>query len=99
VVPAREVGFLRTYAIVDGRIAASRLLPCGTEAGHEAASLVADAHAHSAEATAVEVDELMLVATFLRRPPPELRVVALEASAVAAVAGSRWLTANYRAAG
>ena len=63
----------------------TRVLPCGTDAGHEAASLVADAHAHSAEVTAVEVDELMLVATFLRRPPPELRVVALEASAVAAV--------------
>ncbi len=42
----------------------------------------------SAEVTAVEVDELMLVATFLRRPPPELRVVALEPSAVAAVCAS-----------
>ena len=85
VVPARETGFLRAYAIVDGRIAATRVLPCGTDAGHEAASLVADAYAHSAEVTAAEVDELTLVATFLRRPPPELRVVALEASAVAAV--------------
>ena len=33
---------------------------------------------------AATVDELLLVASFLRRPPPELRVVALEREAVIA---------------
>ena len=31
-----------------------------------------------------DVDELLLIASFLRRPPPELRVVALDRDAVIA---------------
>ncbi len=86
VVPARQVGYVRAYALVGGCIAASRTLPCGAGAGHEAAALVADATARSPDVSAAEVDELVLVSSFLRRPPPELRVVALEPAAVAEVA-------------
>ncbi len=87
VVPAREGGYLRAYAVVGGCIAATRTLPCGPGAHHEAAALVADAAACAPEVSAAQVDELVLVSSFLKRPPPELRVVALEPSAVAAVAG------------
>jgi DNA polymerase-3 subunit epsilon len=91
VVPAREAGYLRAYAIVGGRIAASRKLPCGVDARHEAAALIADAVARVPEAApqadAVQVDELVLVSSFLKRPPPELRVVALEPSALAMAVG------------
>jgi DNA polymerase-3 subunit epsilon len=85
VVPAREPGFARAHAIAAGRLAASRLLPRGSGAAHEAAALVADA-SHATDSRAAEdADELRLVASFLRRPPPELKVCALEVAAICAL--------------
>ncbi|MFN8223261.1 MAG: exonuclease domain-containing protein [Gaiellales bacterium] len=87
VVPAAEPGFVRGYAVVGGRVAASRRLPAGPGALHEAAALVNDAGASPGEPGAVEADELRLVGSFIRRPPPELRTVPLDARAIAAAAG------------
>ena len=46
---------------------------------------MADAAAASPSRAAEDADELRLVASFLRRPPPELRVVPLELGAIRAV--------------
>ncbi len=84
-VPAREPGFVRTYALSGGRVAATRLVPRCADAGAETAALLADADAAPASCAPEDSDELRLVASFLRRPPPELRVVPLEPEAIRAV--------------
>jgi DNA polymerase-3 subunit epsilon len=84
-VPAGRPGFVRAYAVAGGRVAAQRLVPKGTAAVVEVATLVAEAdgveHSHGPE----DADELRLIASFLRRPPPELRVAALDPDAIAAL--------------
>jgi len=87
VVPAREPGFVRIHAIAAGRVAAVRLVPSGPGAAHEASTLVAEAEHASPSLAPEDADELRLVASFLRRPPPELRVVPLEVDAICAAAG------------
>ncbi|HET8812912.1 MAG TPA: hypothetical protein VFM67_09970, partial [Gaiella sp.] len=85
VVPARESGFVRAYALAGGRVASTRLLPRTADPAPEAAALLADAAAAPPSRAAEDADELRLVASFLRRPPAELRVVALELGAIRAV--------------
>ncbi len=85
VVPAGEPGFARAHAIAGGRVAATRLLPRGGGVAHEAAALVADASRAAESRAAEDADELRLVASFLRRPPPELRVCGLEVAAICAL--------------
>ena len=84
-VPAREPGFVRVHAITAGRVAATRLVPRGAGAAHEAAALVAEARRATLSRAPEDADELRLVASFLRRPPPELRVCALEVDAICAL--------------
>jgi DNA polymerase-3 subunit epsilon len=85
VVPAHEPGFVRAYAISGGRVASSRLVPRGAGAAAEAAALVADALATPASLAPEDADELRLVASFIRRPPPELRVVSLSRDEIGAL--------------
>lgn len=87
VVPARHPGSVRAFALRAGRIAAVRTLPAGGGALTEAAALVADAHAAAPSRAPEDADALLVVATFLRRPPPELRVVALDPRAIAEATG------------
>ncbi len=82
VVPAREPAFVRAYAVVGGRVAASRALPVGPAATPEAAALLAEGAASPASRAPEDADELRLVASFLRRPPPELHVAPLELEAI-----------------
>lgn len=82
VVPAREPGFARAHAIAGGRVAAVRLIGRGAGAAHEASALVAAASEAGFSRAAEDADEVRLVASFLRRPPPELRVVPLDAAAI-----------------
>jgi len=78
-VPAREDGFRRAFFVSGGRVVASRtLLPGGAgrlevEAGLAAARLAAPAVGPE------DTDELLLVGSFLRKPPPELLVVPFDA--------------------
>ncbi len=60
--PRGEAGFARAHAIAGGRVAATRLLPCGAGAAHEAAALVADASRTAASRAPEDADELRLVA-------------------------------------
>ena len=73
VVPALEDGFRRAFLVTGGRVAAERTLPPGAGARLELdAGLAA---ARRLEAGPEEADELLLIGSFLRRPPPELEVV------------------------
>jgi DNA polymerase-3 subunit epsilon len=85
-VPALEVGFVRGYFVAGGRIAAARALPPGEGARVEIATGLAAARradfATDCYLAAEALDELLLIGTFLRRPPPELRVVPFDATAI-----------------
>jgi DNA polymerase-3 subunit epsilon len=77
-VPAREDGFTRAFLVAGGRIAAVRTLPPGRGAELELAAGVATAERAEPSSAPEHLDELLLVGEFLRRPPPELRVVPLD---------------------
>ena len=73
-VPAAEPGYTRAFFLAGGRIAAERTLPLGGGAHLEIEAGLAAAR----RAGDLDVDELFLVARFLRRPPPEMTIVPLE---------------------
>jgi DNA polymerase-3 subunit epsilon len=76
-VPAAEDGFLRAFFVSGGRVAAARTLLAGAAGRVETeAGLAAAARAEASLAPA-DMDELLLIGSFLRRPPPELRIVPL----------------------
>jgi len=95
VVPAAEPGHARAFFVAGGRVASVRTLPPGGGAHLEIEAGLAAARRALASNSLVleELDELLLVGTFLRRPPPELAVVPLEREAILAaarrVSGSR----------
>jgi DNA polymerase III subunit epsilon len=77
--PAREPGFERAVFVSHGRIAAARSVPRGAGATLELGAGLAAAEAAEPSFAPEDADELLLVGSFLRRPPPELRVVHLDA--------------------
>lgn len=86
-VPARERGFLLAITVAGGHVA-TRQVPVG--GGRlEVDAVVAEAGRASLDTDPRHIDELVLVGTFIRRPPPELRVVALEADVILAAVGHR----------
>src|SRR5947208_4199459 len=74
IVPSSEPGYARGMFVANGRIADTRTLASRleVEAGLAACDLAGDE----------DVDELLLIGTFLRRPPPELRVAPLDADQI-----------------
>ena len=76
---------MHAFAVCGGRVASSRRLPQQADPTPEAAALLADAAAAPSSRTPEDADELRLVGSFLRRPPPELRVVPLQLEAIRAV--------------
>ena len=87
-VPAREPGFLLAVAVAGGRIAAVRRVPLGGSR-LEVDALLAEVARHPVAAEAKDAEDVTVVGTFIRRPPPELRVVALEADAILAAVDHR----------
>lgn len=76
-VPAAEEGFRRAFFVSGGRVVDTRTLLPGAAGGVETeAGLAAVARAEASIAPE-DSDQLLLIGTFLRRPPPELRVVPL----------------------
>jgi DNA polymerase-3 subunit epsilon len=71
--PAADDGFTRAFFIRAGRVAAVRTLPPGAGARLELDAGVNESV--RADLPPEDADELLVVAQFLRRPPPELRVV------------------------
>ena len=74
IVPSTEPGYARGVFVANGRIADVRTLASRleVEAGLAAAELPGNE----------DLDELLLIGTFLRRPPPELRVAPLDAEQI-----------------
>src|SRR5205823_5698436 len=82
-VPAREPRYVRAVFIAGGRVAAERTLPPGGGAALEVEAGLAAARRKTHVSVPVtdrelDLDELLLVDSFLRKPPPELRVAPLE---------------------
>ena len=86
VAPAAEPGHARAFFIAGGRVAAERALPPGGGAHLEIEAGLAAARRALVSDTLGDLDELFLVGTFLRRPPPELTIVPLETQAILAAA-------------
>jgi DNA polymerase-3 subunit epsilon len=85
VAPALEPGFAQAFFVLRGRVATTRKLPRGAGVLHEAATAMAEARRVTPSLAAEDAAELRMLATFLRRPPPELRVVPLDPRAIARV--------------
>jgi DNA polymerase III epsilon subunit family exonuclease len=73
-VPAEDSGYVRALFVAGGRVAGERTLPPGGGAALEIEAGLAAARRPGE----LDLDELLLVDSFLRRPPPELRVAPLE---------------------
>jgi DNA polymerase III epsilon subunit family exonuclease len=81
--PAREPAFRRAFFVAGGRVTA-RTIPRGVAGRVEIdAGLAASASAEPSLA-AEDAADLFVVAGYLRKPPPELQVVALRAAEIAA---------------
>ena len=88
-VPAAEPGFVRAIFVAGGRVAAVRTLPRGDGARLEVDAGLAETNCSRPDHLAAEdVDALLVIGTFLRRPPPELRVAPLEADAILTLAAA-----------
>jgi hypothetical protein len=72
--PAVEPGMRRAFFLSGGRIQAARTVPPGAGAALELEAGFAAARARALELDAESVDELLLVASFLQRPPAELEI-------------------------
>jgi hypothetical protein len=76
-VPAAQDGFRRAYFVSHGRIAAVRTLLDGEAGRTEAEAGLAEVERTEPSLGPADADELLLIGSFLRRPPPELRVLPL----------------------
>ena len=76
-VPAVEDGFQRAFFVSGGRVAAARTLLAGAAGRVETEAGLAVAARAEASLAPADMDELLLIGSFLRRPPPELRIVPL----------------------
>jgi hypothetical protein len=89
IVPAVEPGYARGIFVAGGRVAAVRTLPPGEGARIEVAAGLAESSSETPDHLAAEdLDALLVIGTFLRRPPPELRVAALEAEEILRLAAA-----------
>jgi DNA polymerase III subunit epsilon len=80
-VPAQEPGYVRAYFLRDGRIVTTRSLPPGDGARIEvdaALGLLRKTQLTERYLVGAELDSLLVIGSFLRRPPPELRVAPLD---------------------
>ncbi len=82
--PASAAGYTRAVFVARGRVADARALPPGAGAALEIRAGLAAARAAEPSLAAEDAEELLLLGTFLRRPPPELAIVALEERAILA---------------
>jgi len=98
--PAADERFLRAFFVAAGRLADVRTLPRGGGALVEIEAGVRAARAATSSLAPEHADELLLVGAFLRRPPPELTVLPLDAARIAAACARLSVAASgVRAAG
>jgi len=83
-VPALEPGMARAIFLADG-VVTRRTVPRGGGGRLEVeAGLVEIDRRPATDLEATEATELLLLATFMRRPPPELQVLPLDRDAILA---------------
>ena len=82
--PAREPGFKRAFFVAAGRLAAVRTLAVDGAGRIEVEAGIAEAAVAEPSFAPEDADVLLLVAGFLRRPGPELRIVSLDAAEILA---------------
>ncbi|MBA3245966.1 MAG: hypothetical protein H0T61_12430, partial [Actinobacteria bacterium] len=75
---------LRAFFVSGGRVVAARTVLPGGAGRVEVEAGLAAARRQLPPALPEDTDELLLVGSFLRRPPPELRVVPLDAERILA---------------
>jgi DNA polymerase-3 subunit epsilon len=80
--PAATAGFVTAVFVAGGRVAALRTLPPGPGARVEVDAGLAAARAVEPSLDLEDADDLQVVATFMRRPPPELRIAPLDADEI-----------------
>jgi DNA polymerase III epsilon subunit family exonuclease len=81
--PAREPGFWRAFVVARGRVV-TRTVPRGAAGRVEIDVALASVARAPVSFESHDTAELLVVAGFVRRPPPELRIVGLEAVEVLA---------------
>ena len=83
VVPAVEPGWRKVFYVCGGRISAVRSVPPGTpvKLSVEAALCQVPRRSSTEPITPEEAEDLLLLGGFIRRPPPELAVLTLQAEA------------------
>jgi DNA polymerase-3 subunit epsilon len=81
--PARELGFWRAFVVAGGRVTA-RTIPRGGAGRLEIQACLAAASAAEPSLAPEDAADLLVVAGFLRRPPPELRIVPLRLAEIQA---------------
>jgi len=82
--PAREPAFRRAFFVGGGRIAAVRTLPTGYAGRLEVEAGLALASRAEVSYAPEDAHDLLVLSGFLRRPPPEIRVAALDAADILA---------------
>jgi DNA polymerase III subunit epsilon len=98
--PAADERLLRAFFVAAGRLADIRTLPRGGGAIVEIEAGLRAARAATVSLAPGHADELLLVGAFLRRPPPELTVLPLDAARIAAACARLSVAASgVRAAG
>jgi DNA polymerase III epsilon subunit family exonuclease len=75
VVPAQDESRRKAFFVARGRVAAVRTLPAGPAAALELEAGAVEARAAQVSLAPEDADELLLVGSFLRRPPPELTIL------------------------
>jgi DNA polymerase III epsilon subunit family exonuclease len=102
-VPALESGYVTALFVAVGAVAAARTLPPGGGAVVEIETGLAASRQHKQACDKLSqaefaLDELLLIDSFLRKPPPELRAVPLDRERIYAAATEiRSLSAPSRA--
>jgi len=81
--PAREPGFWRAFVVARGRVVA-RTIPRGAAGRLELETALAAASRAESSLTPADAADLLVVSGFLRKPPPELRIVGLELNEILA---------------
>jgi len=82
--PASPAGFARAIFVAQGRVADARVLPPGAGAVLEVRAGLAAARSAEPSLRPEDAEELLLLGTFIRRPPPELVVAPLDEHAILA---------------
>ena len=82
--PARDPGFRRAFFVAGGRVAAVRTLSPGPAGRLEVEAGLAESASIEPSFAPEHASELHVVAGFLRRPGPELRIVSLDAAEILA---------------